>query len=310
MRLEVVSAVLFAMVCAGHSGAVAPGADVLLRETAVPATAMPAFGQVSGEGSFERALLDSFGAPGTKPMGIDWVETGQVIYHVDEAQGDVYSISPEGTASYLFRASAMAGYPMAEDMGNGICHVETRRGEYLYVTDYNGHTQDPNIDRVYKFELDGTFVGSWDVATVADSVVGICFDGASFWLSSYGRREIVRCDTSFQETAAFPHPAATAGGMDYDPETGLFYVADFVLGAVYVCDSEMNVIGLFPGHPLAINMVGISVGRATRGRSAWTSTFGSTAPPIDPSIFEIEDVYYNETTVEAMTWSSIKAMYR
>ena len=68
-------------------------------------------------------------------MGIDWNGSDEVLYHVDEAQGEVYAITPDGVATYLFRIGPQIGYPLAEEIGNGICHVETGRGEYLYITD-------------------------------------------------------------------------------------------------------------------------------------------------------------------------------
>jgi hypothetical protein len=259
-----------------------------------------------------RAVLDTFPAPGDAPMGLDWVETRGALYHVDEMMGEVYSITPEGAATYLFRVGPEIGYPVAEGIGNGICHVETARGEYLYLTDYRGHQAD-TTDMVYQFELDGTLVASWDVEAVAEGVVGICFDGDSFWLQSDATMEIVRCDTAFQEIQRFLHPmpnANSAGGLDYDPETDRYYVCERSLGIVSVCDSDMTVVDAFALHPTASRMVGVSIGRATRGRTLWSSSFGPVETHVDTSIYEIEDLYYNETKVRRSTWGSIKAMFR
>ncbi|MFH1501559.1 MAG: hypothetical protein ABIG03_00795 [Candidatus Eisenbacteria bacterium] len=316
MKPAVVAVVLLAVACAARAGPGVKGPSAVQRPAAEPTALSGATPTASPWGDtgepLARAVLDSFAAPGTAAMGVDWVGPQGVLYHVDEVLGEVYAISPAGVATYLFRMGPQIGYPLATDIGNGICHVETGRGEYLYVTDFGGHLDDP-VDRVYQFELDGTLVGSWNVESVADQVVGICFDGQSFWLQSSARMEIVRCDTLFQTTAVFDHPmpnADSAGGLDHDPDTGLYYVSERWFGSVYVCDSGMNVVDLFVTHPTALRMAGVAVGRATRGRSLWTSSYGPVESHVDATIYEVDDVYYNETEVEPATWGTIKATFR
>jgi len=257
-----------------------------------------------------RAVVDSFASPGGFPMGIDMEHGSGFCYHVDEARGEVYSVSSDGQTSYLWSVAAQIGHPLAGNVGNGVCLVEKPQGNRLYVTDFNGHTEDPGTDRVYEFGLDGTLVDSWDVESAADRVVGICFDGTSFWLSSEGRGEVVRCDTLFQELESFAHPDGSAGALDYDPETQLLYLTDYLSGDIHVCDGGMNVQDTFRGHESAVHVAGLSIGTTTRGRTLWMTTYGSLDPPASPCLFVVDDTYYNETPVEAATWTSLKVMYR
>lgn len=87
--------------------------------------------------------------------------------------------------------------------------------------------------------------------------------------------------------------------MDYDPETGLFYVADCFSGGICVCDSAMDVVGSFSVTPSGS---GVAIGRSIRGRTLWYSS-GTTN-----RIYEIEDEYYSP--VDPRNWGSIKAMFR
>lgn len=269
-----------------------------------------ASGLSSGSVAWSRSLIDSFAAPGSMPMGIDTDPLTGLTYHIDEAEGQVYSISDAGGATELWRVSAQIGHVMAENIGNGLCHVRDVRGEFLYVTDYNGHSMDPDIDRVYRFTVGDSSFTSWDVDSIADRVIGICFDGDSFWLSSKTRGELVRCDTSFQEIESFQHPTESAGALDYDPVTGCYYVTDYVTGKIYVCDAQMSVLDSFFGHPTAPFVAGLAIGASSRGRVLWTSSFGSSDPEIAPSLFVVDDVYYNETPVKETSWTSLKMMYR
>ncbi len=291
MRAAIVFAAL-ALLC---GSAAADGAGLAEGATAI-----------GREPDFSRAVIDSFASPGIAPMGIDWVEADGVLYHVDEEFGDVYSITPEGVATWLFDVPTQTGVQGAG--ANGVCYVSVpgRDDEYLYITDYNGAALPPT-DMVYQFTLDGTLVSSWDIESVCDSVIGICFDETHFWLSSYSRRQIIKCDAAFNEIAAYSHPGATAGGLDYDPATGLYYLTEFIWGIVYVCDSEMTVQSVFVAHPTALNMVGVTVGRTVRGRALWCSKYWTDEQQWH-SIYEIDDDYYNP--VEETSWGFIKAMFR
>jgi hypothetical protein len=259
---------------------------------------------IGAEGGLSRAVIDSFPSPGEAPLGLDWVEGRGVLYHVDEVAADVYSITPEGTATFLFSALAQIGYPDSHCLAGGLCYVETpARQAYLYISDKDGHGDDPYTDRVYQFTLDGTLVNSWDIESICDGVIGICFDGAHFWLSSYTNGQIVKCDAAFERVAVYPHPSGSGGSLDYDPETGYYYVSDFTAGMIYVCDAEMNQIAAY-GNPTGSSiMSSLAVGRTTRGRTLWCSGVVLTG-----IIYEIDDDYYNP--VEETTWGSIKAQFR
>jgi len=271
-------------------------------------------GPASGSSALSRAVVDSFSSPGLFPMGVDWRPGGSIGYHVDEEMGEVYSLSADGSAAYLWSVAAESGQPLARNIGNGLCLVESHGREFLYVTDFNGNTEDPDTDRVYAFELDGnvvdSMVGCWDVEAVADRVVGICFDGQSFWLSSDARGEVVRCDTLFQELESFAHPSGSSGAIDFDPLTGYYYLTDYLTGDVFVCDSSMGLIDSFRGHETAAHVAGLALGEATRERTLWMTSYGTADPPLDPCVMIVDDVYYNETPVARSTWTSLKVMYR
>ncbi len=257
-----------------------------------------------------RAVVDSFPSPGTKPMGLVWAEPG--LFHVDEAKGDVYWMAPDGAVVLLFNVLERIGHPESQDCGNGICEFNEYMAGQLYITDFNGHKDDPETDRVYHFCTDGTLVSSWDVSAIADGVVGIATRyGSTFWLTTAGG-EVVECNDDFEETARYSIPGYSGGGIDYDTETHKLYLIDYVTGDVLVCDDEMNVLTVFDGHPTATNMIGVTVGSTAREseRSVWTSTYGSVDPPVAPSIFEIDDEYYDPNPVEASSWGAIKGIYR
>ena len=266
--------------------------------------------QVAGQDGTpgERDVLSSFPSPGERPMGLVWAFGG--LFHVDEAKGDVYHVEPGGSATHMFSVLEQIGYPDSQDCGNGICwHNEYMAGQ-LYITDMDGHEDDPGVDRVYHFCVDGTLTGSWDVSAIADGVVGIATRyGVAFWLTTTAG-EVVECNSDFEEVARYSIPGYSGGGIDYDYETGKLYLIDRVTGDVLVCDTAMNVLTTFDGHPTATNMVGIEVGKAARGRSVWTSTYGCTGPPVEPSIFEIDDEYYDPNPVEDSSWGAVKAEYR
>ncbi len=251
-----------------------------------------------------RAVLDSFSSPGTAPMGVDWDDAGQILYHVDEEWGEVYSFQPPSwTPSLLFDVPTQIEIGATVHVGNGICLVPDGRSGSLYITDYHGYDADP-VDRVYRFSFDGTLLGAWDVdAICADGVLGICFDGSSFWLSEYGG-DLLECDESFNLIAAHDDPSGSGAGgaLDFDPESGLFYVTDFVLGAIHVLDGDLNPVDSFPGP--AIGSVGVAVGRsvARDARSLWFASYWTDI------IYEMDDEY--ESPVEHASWGRIKALYR
>ncbi len=234
-------------------------------------------------------------------MGLDWVEAHGVLYHVDAEFSDVYSITPEGVATWLFDVPTQTG--MSGTGGNGICYVRVpeRDAEYLYVTDTDGI---PSIDMamVYKFALDGTLLDSWEVGSICDGAFGICFDGTHFWLSSLLEGRIVECTDEFQQVAVYDHPAWSAGGMDHDPASDRYYVTDYVEGSVYVCDGEMNVVDVFRAHPTAACMMGVTIGRTVRGRTLWTASM------VTDLVYEIDDEYHDPAG--RTSWGTIKGMFR
>lgn len=250
-----------------------------------------------GDPDLVRSVIDSFPSPEASPMGVEWVELGRGdLYHVDETVGNVYSITPEGAATLLFDIPTATGYVGAS--GNGICYVEEAGTPYLYIADYNGFD---GVDRIYKFTPGGTFVAEWDVDAYIGSALGITYDGSHFWVSSYERFEIIKCNSSFVEVAAYPHPGGSAGGIDYDAVSGLFYVMTFPGGMVHLCNDMMIPQQSFVSHATAGNMFGICVGRS-RSRALWCTSF-STA-----YIYEIVDELVSP--VEETTWGSIKALHR
>ncbi len=285
MRFAITAAVVFAL--AGAAPAGTGLAQDLGQGLAGPAGAATA-----------TAVIDSFDAPGTAPMGLDWVESDGVIYHVDEARGDVYSITPDGTARRLFDVATATGHAGSRDVGNGIVYVPEGDG-VLCITDYNG--ADRVDDPVYKFTLAGTLLDSFNVHSFCPSVTGICYDGTNFWLSSFTNQMVLKCDENLDSLAAFPHPATWPGGMDYDPATGTFYLTDFASGEIYICDSTMTVLDSFETGLPVIGMFGVSIGRTYRDRSLWASDFADTL------IYEIADEY--DTAVEPATWGRIKALF-
>lgn len=254
----------------------------------------------SWEGSdsgLARTVLDSFPSPDVSPMGVEWVELGRGgLYHVDESVGNVYSITPEGVATWLFDIPTATGYAAAS--GNGICYVEEASVPYLYIADYNGFD---TVDRIYKFTPTGTFVAEWDVDAFIGQALGITFDGVYFWVASLERGEIIKCNSAFVEVAAYPHPGGSAGGIDYDPVSGLFYVMTYPGGMVYICDDTMTVQDSFMSQGTAGAMLGICVGRI-RGRTLWCASFNT------EYIYEILDELVSP--VEETTWGSIKALFR
>lgn len=257
-----------------------------------------------------RAVIDSFPPPGAVPRGLDWDPEAGVLYHADDgdAGGTVYSITPEGAATLLFDVSAQTGYKGAG--ATGICHVrdDSAGVDYLYVTDYEGNGADIR-DVVYQFTLDGTLVEEYPLAGVdpiCSGVMGIAFDGTYFWLSCLlNSREIVKCDMEFTAVDSFSHPAGTGGGIDYDPDTDHLYMTDFFEGDIYVTDRALAVVDVFPAHPVAFQMVGVTVGRASRDRTIWTTSFN----PAWRYIYEIDDEYYN-SPVARSSWGTIKSLYR
>jgi hypothetical protein len=251
-----------------------------------------------------RAVLDSFSSPSTAPMGIDWDDVGQILYHVDEERGEVYSFQPPSwTPFLLFDVPTQIGAGATIHVGNGICLVPDGRAGSLYITDYHGYDADP-VDRVYQFSLDGTLLDAWDVGAIcAGGVLGICFDGSSFWLSEYGG-DLLECDESFNLIAAHDDPSGSGAGgaLDFDPESGLFYMTDFLLGAVHVLDGDLNLLDSFPGP--AAGSVGVAVGRliVRDVRSLWFASY------LTDIIYEMDDEY--ESPVEHSSWGRIKALYK
>ena len=285
---------------------------IVLTVSVAGATSLYDVMQVAGsEGAGgERGVMSSFPSPGERPMGLDLMDWGDALVHVDEAVGDVCEVAYDGSVMPLFNILEQIGYPDSQDCGNGICWYNEYMAGQLYVADMNGHKDDPGVDRVYHFCIDGTFVHSWDVSAIADGVIGITTRyGSTFWLTTAGG-EVVECDDDFQEIARYSVPGYSGGGIDYDYETDRLYLIDWATGDIRVCDTGMNVLTTFDGHPTATNMVGVAVGEAARGRSVWTSTYGCMGPPVDPSIFEIDDEYYDPNPVEASSWGAIKGEYR
>lgn len=285
---------------------------VVAAASAVPANAADAWSLGSDgpvvPGALARAAVDSFPAPGFEPMGLDWADEIGLMYHVDQVRGDVYSITPEGSATLLFNILEEIGHPESVSCGNGICWYDQGAAGQLYITDFNGHMGEPEVDRVYLFSLDGTLTGSWDVSAIADGVVGITTRyGNDFWLTTAGG-EVVKCDNGFQELARYSIPGYSGGGIDYDPVDGTFYLLDYLSCTIRVCDDEMNVLGSFDGQVAAEYSIGVTVGRTTRGRTLWVSAYDAPERWSSPSIFEIDDEWHSP--VEPSSWGRIKAGYR
>ncbi len=251
-----------------------------------------------------RAVLDSFSSPSTAPMGVDWDDVGQTLYHIDQEWGEVYSFQPPSwTASLLFDVPNQIGIGATINVGNGICFVPDGRDGSLYITDYGGYGADL-VDRVYQFSLDGTLLDSWDVDAICPGgVVGICFDGSSFWLSDLGG-DLVKCDESFNLIATYDDPSGSGAGgaLDFDPESGLFYMTDSLFGAIHVLDGDLNLLGSFSGP--AVGAIGVAVGRSAvrDGRRLWFTSYWTDI------IYEIDDEY--ESPVEHSSWGRIKSLYR
>jgi sugar lactone lactonase YvrE len=255
-----------------------------------------------------RAVLDSFPPPGAVPRGLDWDPDAAVLYHCDDDDegGTVYSITPDGVATLLFDVSAQTGHRHAGATDLCLVRDDSLGVDYLYVVDYMGG-KDTN-DIVYQFTLDGTLVEEYPlvgVDPVCSGVMGITFDGEFFWLSCLLTSEIVKCDMEFAAIDTFSHPAGTGGGMDFDPESRRLYLTDYFEGNVYVTDRSLQVVDVFPAHPVAFQMVGVAIGRTGRQRTVWTSCYN----PSWRYIYEIEDEYYN-SPVEGMSWGMIKSLYR
>ena len=232
-------------------------------------------------------------------MGVDWIESEGVMYHVDEEDGDVFAITPDGTATWLFDVPTAVGHPGAG--GNGITYVPGGDGRdaTLYVTDYYGSW---NRDMVYEFTLTGTLVDSFYVGDFCPGVTGICYDGTYFWLASYGDVRVFKCDANMDTLASFTHPDYAPGGMDYDPITDTFYVTGFFSGLVYVCDGTMTVLESFDTGLPADGVFGVSIGRTYRDRSLWIADFA------DDFMYEIDDE--SETPVLPSSWGTIKNLFR
>jgi DNA-binding beta-propeller fold protein YncE len=252
----------------------------------------------------DRAVLNSFPSPDTAPMGVDWDEAGQILYHVDEDSGKVYSFQPPSwMPALLFDVPTQIGIGATDHVGNGICYIPDGRDGSLYITDYGGYDADP-INRVYQFSPDGTLLGSWDVdAICTNGVLGICFDGVSFWLSDF-RGDLLECDESFNVIAAYGDPSGSGAGgaLDFDPDSGLFYMTHYLLGTIYVLDGSLNLLDSFAGP--AVASIGVAVGRQVT-RDAGSLWFASYDTDI---IYEIDDEY--ESPVERSSWGRIKAVYR
>lgn len=272
------------------------GADLL----GTPCAA--AGGSLRWGGGRRSAVIDSFSAPGSRPAGVDWAESVQLIYHVDEgARGDgdrnVWTISPGGAATVLFNVPAAVGLSGAA--GNDLTYVEER--DELVVADYLGHDE-PYHDAVYRFSISGEFIRSYDVAQICSGVIGICWDGESYWLSGLGTREIVQCDTSFAEVSRHAHPGGGAGALDYDPDMAVFYVSDYTSGRIYICDETMAAIDTFNGPGPGFGFSGVAVGRSREQRTLWCASASTGV------IYEIEDEY--STPVERLSWGAVKSRYR
>jgi DNA-binding beta-propeller fold protein YncE len=255
-----------------------------------------------------RAVLDSFPPPGTVPRGLDWDARSGVLFHCDDDDegGTVYSIDPDGTATLLFDVSTQTGHRQAGATDLCLVHDDSLDVDYLYVVDYAGGKDTSDI--VYQFTLDGTLIEEYPlmgIDPVCSGVMGITFDGEFFWLSCLLTSEIVKCDTEFAAIDTFSHPAGTGGGMDFDPETRRLYVTDFFEGNIYVTNRTLQVVDVFPAHPVAFQMVGVAIGRVERRRTVWTSCYN----PNWRYIYEIDDEYYN-SAVERMSWGMIKSLYR
>ncbi|MBD3349203.1 MAG: hypothetical protein GF400_08435 [Candidatus Eisenbacteria bacterium] len=248
----------------------------------------------------------SFPPPGTHPQGVDFVDDGAVggtLYHVDNYTGDVYSITPGGTATLLFNIAEQTGEQYTYYHGTGICFVPSGGGGQtgtFYVTRPDRGAS-PYTDYVRSFDYDGTHLNTWDVSAVCDRPRGIAWDGTHFWLS--GDAEYVKCDTDFGLIETYVPPWGTgSGALDFDPVTGLLYSAPLSWSYITVLDLECNVV-----RQWYLNdnyRVGVAVGRVTdRGaRSIWISDSSSIL------IEETEDVHY--TPIEAASWSAVKALFR
>ncbi len=250
--------------------------------------------------------LGTFTPPGPYPAGIDFVSGGlggDVIYHVDNYEGSVYSITTGGDATLLFKISESVGHPFTYYHGNGICFVPSKdlRSGTFYITRADRGVP-PYEDYVRSFTLDGTFLHEYDVSAIVDRPYGITFDGTYFWLSSDGG--FVKCDTDFNMVQQYVPPWGTGNGaLDFDPSTGYLYSAGLGWAYMTVMDLECN--SVYQWYLNDHYRVGVAVGpvnRPTPGRTLWIVDNTSVV------IEEIEDVYY--TPAEEASWSAIKAMFR
>jgi len=288
--MKLVSVLIITLVAMSVTGA---QANQLSR--VVPPATPDAGGGVHGH---FKAVVDSFPSPGASPMGVDWVESHGVLYHVNEwLDTNVYAIDPDdGSATLLFDISAAVGAPTD---ANGLAYVEERQSEYLYTTDWLG--QGSNDDAVYKFTTAGAFIDSFRVYWFCPGAAGICYDGTYFWLSCTSSGQIVKCNAAFEPLAFYAHPSGSGGGMDYDPVTGHYYVMDVWNAHIYVCDGDMVVLDDFPAGWLGGSANGLCVGR-DRGRTLFFSNFSL------GRIYEIDDEFVSP--VESASWGTVKGMYR
>ena len=236
------------------------------------------------------------------PQGIDGSETAG-FYHVDDWDGDVYSVAPDGGATFLFNIREATGEPYQNYHGNGLCFVPSEddlRTGTLYVTraDRGGS---PYTDYVRVFSTEGAHLQTYDVSDIVDRPHGITFDGTYFWLS--GDAEFVKCDASFNRIASYVAPWGTGNGpLDYDPITNRLYSAGLGDGYITIMDLECNVV-----HQWYLNhhyRTGIAVGEVDdRGsRSLWVSD--STSVTIE----ETPDSYL--APVGVASWGELKALFR
>ncbi|MBD3367988.1 MAG: hypothetical protein GF405_07435 [Candidatus Eisenbacteria bacterium] len=243
-----------------------------------------------------------FVGPCEYPGGIDGSESGG-FYHVDNWDGDVYSVAPDGEATWLFSIAEATGEQYTNYHGMGLCFVPSRgdeRSGTLYVTRPDRGAP-PYTDYVRVFTTDGTHLGTYDVSDIVDRPHGIAFDGTHLWLS--GDAAFVKCDMSFNEIDTYVAPWGTgSGALDYDPVTGFLYSAGLGDWYITVMDLECSVVHQW--YLSSTYRVGIAVGEVTTRdtRSLWV--VDNTTVTIE----EIEDVYL--TPVDASSWGWIKSLFR
>lgn len=276
---------------------------------AVALAVMLAAPAVTAAQEFQRAVIDSFDGPDDRPFGVDWVQDLGVMYLVDEWTSQLYSVTPEGSATLLFNIIDSLGVEPGPDAGNAVCYVpgSGEREASIFIGDYGGATGFPYHDTVYEFTLGGTLLNTWNVNTQCGSggLSGLAHDGTDFWLNC--GYYIVKCDAGFNVLDSFVNPGAgglaTQGGLDYHPVLDVLYVIQYYPGDVYVIDpSDYSTLDSFPAP--TEDACGLTIGRPIggRGRSLWTTSRAT------GRVYEIEDTY--DTPVETTSWGTVKSLYR